>query len=96
MPTMVLTYAPLLREEIAEANGFVALEQSQSARRQTPFAKCEIRWSSPVRAGDTITSTRRVLKKYELRGSRFVTFQVEAFNQHGHKVAEYDYTCIFE
>ena len=24
MPTMVLSYAPLLREEIAEANGFVA------------------------------------------------------------------------
>ena len=26
MPTMVLSYAPLLREEIAEANGFVAFE----------------------------------------------------------------------
>ncbi|SVA48828.1 uncharacterized protein METZ01_LOCUS101682, partial [marine metagenome] len=26
MPTMVLTYSPLLREEIAEANGFLALE----------------------------------------------------------------------
>ena len=96
MPTMVLAYAPLLREDIAEANGFVALEQSQSARRQTPFAKCEIRWSAPVRAGDTITGTRRVLEKFERRDSKFVTFQVEATNQHGIKVAEYDYTCIFE
>ncbi len=26
MPSMVLTYAPLLRENIAENNGFVALE----------------------------------------------------------------------
>ena len=95
MPTMVLTYAPLLREEIAEANGFVALEWSTTARRQTPFAKCEIRWWGPVKAGDTITGSRRVLEKYDRRGSKFVTFRVEAANQHGEKVAEYDYTCIF-
>ena len=93
---MVLTYAPLLRDEVAEANGFVALEQSKRARRQTPFAKCEIRWHHPARAGDTITGTRRVLEKYERRGSKFVTFRVEATNQDGQLVAEYDYTCIFE
>lgn len=96
MPTMVLAYAPLLRDEVAEANGFVALEQSKTARRQTPFAKCEIRWHHPARAGDTITGTRRVLEKYERRGSKFVTFRVEATNQDGQSVAEYDYTCIFE
>jgi acyl dehydratase len=95
MPTMVLTYAPLLREDIAARNGFVALEESRTARRQTPFAKCEIRWSRPARAGDTITGTRRVLDKYERRGSRFVTFRVEARNQRGEEVAQYDYTCIF-
>ena len=96
MPTMVLSYAPLLRDEIAEANGFVALEQSKTARRQTPFAKCEIRWERPVKAGDSITGTRRVLEKYERRGSKFVTFRVEASNQEGQLVASYDYTCIFE
>ena len=96
MPTMVLGYAPLLRDEIAEANGFVALEQSKTARRQTPFAKCEIRWERPVKAGDSITGTRRVLEKYERRGSKFVTFRVEASNQEGQRVASYDYTCIFE
>jgi acyl dehydratase len=96
MPTMVLTYAPLLQEEIVEANGFVALEWSTTARRQTPFAKCEIRWSRGVMAGDTITSTRRVLEKYTRRGSRFVTFRVEATNQDGEEVAQYDYTCIFD
>ena len=95
MPTMVLTYAPLLRDEIAERQGFVALEESRTARRQTPFAKCEIRWFRPVRAGDTLTGTRRVLEKYERRGSRFVTFRVEASNQRGEHVARYDYTCIF-
>ena len=96
MPTMVLSYAPLLRDEIAGANGFVALEQSKTARRQTPFAKCEIRWERPVKAGDAITGTRRVLEKYERRGSKFVTFRVEASNQEGQRVASYDYTCIFE
>jgi acyl dehydratase len=95
MPTMALTYAPLLRDDIAENNGFVALEQSKTARRQTPFAKCEIRWFRPAQAGDIITGARRVLEKYERRGSKFVTFRVEAANQHGEKVAEYDYTCIF-
>ncbi len=95
MPTMVLTYAPLLRDEIAERQGFVALEESKTARRQTPFAKCEIHWFRPVRAGDTLTGTRRVLEKYERRGSRFVTFRVEASNQAGEPVARYDYTCIF-
>ena len=96
MPTMVLAYAPLLREDIASANGFVALEQSKTARRQTPFAKCEIRWSRPVCSGDTITANRGVLEKYERRSSKFVTFRVTAVNQHGLAVAEYDYTCIFE
>jgi acyl dehydratase len=95
MPTMVLTYAPLLRDEIAERQGFVALEQSKTARRQTPFAKCEMRWFGPVFAGDTLTGTRCVLEKYERRGSRFVTFRVDATNQRGEHVARYDYTCIF-
>ncbi len=95
MPTMVLTYAPLLRDEIAERQGYLALEESTTARRQTPFAKCEIHWFRPVRAGDTLTGTRRVLEKYERRGSRFVTFRVEASNQAGELVARYDYTCIF-
>jgi acyl dehydratase len=95
MPTMVLTYAPLLREDIAEHHGFVALEESKTARRQTPFAKCEIHWFRPAHAGDVITGTRRVLEKYERRGSKFVTFRVEASNQRDEKVAHYDYTCIF-
>jgi acyl dehydratase len=96
MPTMALSYAPLLRDDIAESNGFVALERSQTSRRQTPFAKCELRWFRPVQAGDTIVANRRVLEKYERRGSKFVTFRVEANNQRSEKVAEYDYTCIFE
>jgi acyl dehydratase len=95
MPTMVLTYAPLMRPEIAEHQGYVALEDSKTARRQTPFAKCEVCWFKPVLAGDTLTGTRRVFEKYERRGSRFVTFRIEATNQRNEPVARYDYTCIF-
>ena len=95
MPSMVLAYAPLLRYDLAENNGCVALEDSKTARRQTPFAKCDIRWHAPVVVGDCITATRRVLDKYERRGSKFVTFRVEAVNQRGVMVADYDYTCIF-
>ena len=96
MPTMALTYAPLLRDNIAENCGFVALERSKQSRRQTPFAKCEVRWFAPALEGDTITGVRRVLEKYERRGSRFVTFRVEASNQRGERLVEYDYTCIFD
>jgi acyl dehydratase len=96
MPTMVLTYAPLMREDIADANGFTALERSTTARRQTPFAKCEVWWWAPVKAGDTLTGNRKVFEKYERRGNRFVTFSVDAANQDGVAVARYDYTCIFD
>ena len=96
MPTMAITYAPLLRETIAKNCGFVAQERSKLARRQTPFAKCEVRWFASALEGDIITGTRRVLEKYERRGSRFVTFRVEASNQRGERLAEYDYTCIFD
>ena len=96
MPTMVIAAAPLRRFDVAEANGFVALELVQDSPRQTPFAKCEVRWHSPMRAGDTITSVCSVIDKYERRGSKFVTFRVEARNQHDEMVAEYDYTSIFE
>ena len=37
MPTMALSYAPLLREEIAAANGFTALEQSAAAAAADAF-----------------------------------------------------------
>ena len=96
MPTMALTYAPLLRDEIAAANGFVAQERSQTARRQTPFAKCAIRWYRPVYAGETLAGARRVYQKYERRASKFVTFRVSASDAAGAIVASYDYTCIFE
>jgi acyl dehydratase len=86
----------LRRNSVAKANGFTALEWVKENPRQTPFAKCTVSWFAPIRAGDTVTSTARVIEKYERRGNKFVTFHVEAVNQRNVKVAEYDYTCIFE
>ena len=96
MPTMIVRAAPLRRADIAAHNGFVAQELAKENPFQTPFAKCEIRWFAPMRAGDSITSFGHVVDKYERRGNKFVTIRVEASNQRGEKVAEYDYTCIFE
>tara|TARA_A100001037_G_scaffold306425_1_gene351386 strand:+ start:16404 stop:17372 length:969 start_codon:yes stop_codon:yes gene_type:complete len=96
MPSMALSYAPLLRWEIAKQNGFTAYEDSQTMRKQTPFAKCQIYWFKPVISGDTITSTRKVHDKYERRGSKFVTFEVSSYNQNNTLVSTYYYTCIFE
>ena len=96
MPIMATYAARLRRADVASNNGFVALERASENARQTPFAKCEVRWFAPLRAGDSITSFSRVVDAYERRGNRFVTFRVEGTNQRGEKIAEYDYTCIFE
>lgn len=96
MPSMITRVAPLRRHDIAANNGFVALERTSENPRQTPFSKCEVRWFAPLRAGDSITSYGKIVDKYERRNNKFVTFRVEAANQRGEMVAEYDYTCIFE
>ena len=96
MPSAIFRVAPLRRGDIAANNGFVAQEHAKENPFQTPFAKCEVRWFAPMREGDTITSFGHVVDKYERRGNKFVTIRVEASNQDGDKVGEYDYTCIFE
>jgi hypothetical protein len=96
MPTMIFRVAPLRRPDIAANNGFTALEKASEDARQTPFSKCEVRWHAPIHAGDFITSFGHILSKEERRGNKFVTFRVEATNQNDEKVAEYDYTCVFE
>ena len=96
MPTMIFRLAPLRRHDIAAASGFTALEWVSENPRQTPFAKCVVRWFAPIRVNDTITSLGRVVDKQLRRGNKFVTFRIEASNQDDEKVAEYDYTCIFE
>ena len=96
MPTMIFRIAPLRRQDIASENGFTALERVSENPRQTPFAKCEVRWFAPIHVNDVITSYGHVVDKQIRRGNKFVTFRIEASNQDNQKVAEYDYTRIFE
>ncbi len=96
MPTGIFRDCQLRRHSVAQAAGYTSLEMVEDNSRQTPFAKCTARWFAPIRVGDTLTSSAQVLEKYERRGSKFVTFRVEITNQDQDRVAEYDYTCIFE
>ena len=96
-PTMIYTFAPQRRDSLISEQGYLAPEQSAENPRSTPFVGSTIRFlGMPVRPGDIITSTTVVKEKFERRGNRFITFHVIGFNQHGVKVADYSYTCIWE
>ena len=95
-PTMMYTYAPQRRVALIEAQGCIAPEQSASPR-STPFVSTSVQFQGAyVRPGDVISSVTRVADKFERRGHRFITFHVSAINQHGQRVVEYDYVCLWE
>ena len=96
-PTMLYTYAPQRRNDVIEARGYIAPEQSMVAPRSTPFVSTDVRFQETlVRPGDVITSTTEVVDKFQRRDNKFVTFRVTALNQRAELVAEYDYTCLWE
>lgn len=94
-PSMIYRIAPLRREEVMKARGFIRPESSTKNPRSTPYTKSEIFWHAPVKVGDAITAVTRVDDKYERRGSKFITFRTTATNQNGVKVGEYTYTCLW-
>ncbi len=96
-PTMFYTYAPQRRQDVAGARGYIVPEQSRLSPRSTPFVATNIRFQGAlVRSGDLITSSTRIVAKYERRGNRFITFCVTAHNQRDEPVADYDYICLWE
>lgn len=96
-PTMLYTYAPQRRNDVIEARGYIAPEQSVAAPRSTPFVSTDVRFQETlVRPGDVIASVTEVVGKFQRRDNKFVTFRVTAHNQRGELVAEYDYTCLWE
>ena len=96
-PTMFYTYAPQRRQDLMAARGYLAPEQSVHRPRSTPFVSTEIRFQGwLVRPGDVVTSTTRVVDKFQRRGNKFITFRVDAHNQRSELVAEYDYVCLWE
>lgn len=92
-PTYVFKCAPLRRNEVMHAQGYASPEEKRD--RATPYAKCELRFERPIKVGDEITSTVTLHDKYERRGNQFITWRVEASNQAGEEVVEYDYTIIW-
>ena len=96
-PTMLYTYAPQRRQDVVNARGYIAPEQSKQSPRSTPFVSTGVRFQGVlVRPGDVITSTTKVVDKFERRINRFITLRVTAHNQRDEKVAEYDYVCLWE
>ena len=96
-PTMLYTYAPQRRHDVMSASGYIAPEQSTHNPRSTPFVSTDIRFQGvQVGPGDVITSTTRLVDKFQRRANKFITFRVTAHNQRMQKVAEYDYVCLWE
>ena len=96
-PTMFYTYAPQRRQDIMSTLGYIAPEQSEHNPRSTPFVSTDIRFQEGlVRPGDVITSTTKVVDKFERKDNKFITFRITAYNQRNEKVAEYDYACLWE
>ena len=96
-PTMLYTYAPQRRHDVMSGKGYIAPEQSSINPRSTPFVSTDIRFQGVlIRPGDVVTSITKVSGRFERRGNKFVIFQVTALNQRDERVAEYDYTCLWE
>ncbi|GIT42317.1 MAG: hypothetical protein Ct9H300mP11_02530 [Chloroflexota bacterium] len=77
---MVLSYAPLLREEIASAKGLWDLKGSKKTEAKLLSQKARFPFGPSGKDGEFKLGRRRVLEKYERRGNKFVTFRVEAIN----------------
>ena len=94
-PGMAYILAPMRRDLLINAKGYLAPEQAPSNPRPTPYVASELRLFKSVRPGDTITSITRVHEKYERRGNKYITFLITGVNQQGEKVVEYTYTCLW-
>lgn len=96
-PSMIYAYAPMRRWDIFNLRGYLGPEQA-SEPRSTPFAGSDVRLTGvPVCAGDVITSSVRLDHRWVSRsGNKFVAFKIEAHNQRGEKIVEYDYNIIWE
>jgi acyl dehydratase len=92
-PTFAFKCAPLRRNEVMHARGYASPEEK--GVRATPYAKAELFFTRPIRAGDEITSVVSLEDMYERRGSQFITWRTRAVDATGGPVVEYTYTIIW-
>ncbi len=64
--------------------------------RPTPFARFHCKTYAPLNVGDVIRSESSLGDKYERRGRHYLTWHADGFNTKGEKVAEYDYTNLWD
>ena len=96
-PAMLFKYAPQRPRELIDSLGYVAPEQFARYPGSAAFASTDIRFQGiPVRPGDIITSTTRVMDKTQGRGSMFIKTRVSAHNHREELVVEYDCVWLWE
>jgi len=88
--SMTIRVAPGRRALIIDRKGY------GHPVRPTPFARWQCELHAPMKVGDTITSNSQLGEKFEKNGRKYLVWQVEAYNQHGEKVAEYRATNSWE
>jgi hypothetical protein len=88
--SMTIRVAPGRRALIIDRKGY------GHPVRPTPFARWQCELHAPMKVGDTITSNSQLGDKFEKNGRKYLVWQVEAYNQHGEKVAEYRATNSWE
>ena len=92
-PAFIFKGAPMRRNEVMHAKGYASPEERSD--RSTPYAKAFAEFQRPIFLGDEITSVVSLEDKYERRGNQFITWRINAQNQHGESIGTYAYTIIW-
>ena len=92
----VFVAAPQRRHALMASVGCHAPEQDPEEPRSTPYVGSNVRFHRAIEPGDTVRSVTVLDRKFERVGNRFVVFRVDATDADGERIAEYDYTCLWE
>jgi len=92
----VFVAAPQRRHALMASAGCHAPEQDPEEPRSTPYVGSNVRFHRAIEPGDTVRSVTVLDRKFERVGNRFVVFRVDATDADGERIAEYDYTCLWE
>jgi acyl dehydratase len=92
----VFVAAPQRRHALMASAGCHAPEQDPEEPRSTPYVGSNVRFHRAIEPGDTVRSVTVLDRKFERVGNRFVVFHVDATDADGERIAEYDYTCLWE
>ena len=92
----VFVAAPQRRHALMASVGCHAPEQDPEEPRSTPYVGSNVRFHRAIEPGDTVRSVTVLDRKFERVGNRFVVFHVDATDADGERIAEYDYTCLWE